>query len=187
MADKLKLIIAITGSSGVIYGIRLLNLLSQSGIETHLILSKWAEKNIKIETNEDIEKIRKQASYEYKEDDMAASISSGSFITNGMIIIPCSMKSLASIANGYDDNLISRAASVTIKENRKLVIVPRETPLSQIHLSNMLTLAKIGVIILPAMPGFYHKPKTIDELILHIVGKSLDQFGISNNVFKRWK
>ncbi len=187
MERKFKIVVGITGSSGVIYGIKLLYFLNKFEVETHVVLSKWAEKNIEIETDENITQIKKLAAFEYKENDMAASISSGSFKTNGMIIIPCSMKTLASIANGYDDNLISRAASVTIKENRKLVIVPRETPLSQIHLSNMLKLAKIGVIILPAMPGFYHRPKTVDDLVLHIVGKTLDQFGINNDVFKRWE
>jgi len=187
MGKNIKIIVGITGSSGVIYGIKLLYFLKKSEIETHIVLSKWAEKNIEIETDESIVEVKKLASFEYRENDMAASISSGSFKTDGMIIIPCSMKTLASIANGYDDNLISRAASVTIKENRKLVIVPRETPLSQIHLSNMLKLAKIGVTILPAMPGFYHRPKTINDLILHIVGKTLDQFEINNEVFKRWK
>ena len=186
MEKKLRIVVGITGSSGVIYGIKLLYFLNKLEIETHVVLSKWAEKNIGIETDENISQIKKLASFEYKENDMAASISSGSFKTNGMIIIPCSMKTLASIANGYDDNLISRAASVTIKENRKLVIVPRETPLSRIHLSNMLKLAKIGVIILPAMPGFYHRPKTVNDLVLHIVGKTLDQFDISNEAFKRW-
>ncbi len=185
--NTLKIVVGITGSSGVIYGIKLLYFLNKFEIETHLVLSKWAEKNIEIETEESIAKIKKLATFEHKENDMAASISSGSFKTDGMIIIPCSMKTLASIANGYDDNLISRAASVTIKENRKLVIVPRETPLSQIHLSNMLKLAKIGVIILPAMPGFYHRPKTVNDLVLHIVGKTLDQFQINNEVFKRWE
>ena len=187
MRKNIKIIVGITGSSGVIYGIKLLYFLKKSKIETHIVLSKWAEKNIEIETDESVVEVKKLASFEYRENDMAASISSGSFKTDGMIIIPCSMKTLASIANGYDDNLISRAASVTIKENRKLVIVPRETPLSQINLSNMLKLAKIGVIILPAMPGFYHRPKTINDLILHIVGKTLDQFEINNEVFKRWK
>jgi len=187
MGKNIKIIVGITGSSGVIYGIKLLYFLKKSKIETHIVLSKWAEKNIEIETDESIVEVKKLASFEYRENDMAASISSGSFKTDGMIIIPCSMKTLASIANGYDDNLISRAASVTIKENRKLVIVPRETPLSQIHLSNMLKLAKIGVTILPAMPGFYHRPKTINDLILHIVGKTLDQFEINNEAFKRWK
>jgi flavin prenyltransferase len=187
VSNKLKIVVGVTGSSGVVYGIKLLYLLNKFGIETHVVLSKWAEKNIEIETDENITEIKKLATFEYMENDMAASISSGSFKTDGMIIIPCSMKTLASIANGYDDNLISRAASVTIKENRKLVIVPRETPLSQIHLSNMLKLAKIGVVILPAMPGFYHRPKTVNDLVLHIVGKTLDQFNINNEIFKRWE
>jgi 4-hydroxy-3-polyprenylbenzoate decarboxylase len=186
MDKKLKIVVGITGSSGVIYGLKLLYYLNKLEIETHIVLSTWARKNIEIETEESLSEIKKLASFEYNENDMAASISSGSFKTNGMIIIPCSMKTLASIANGYDDNLISRAASVTIKESRKLVIVPRETPLSQIHLSNMLKLAKIGVTILPAMPGFYHRPKTVNDLVLHIVGKALDQFDIQNEVFKRW-
>jgi 4-hydroxy-3-polyprenylbenzoate decarboxylase len=187
MDKKLKIVVGITGSSGVIYGLKLLYYLNKLEIETHIVLSTWAKKNIEIETDESLSEIKKLASFEYNENDMAASISSGSFKTHGMIIIPCSMKTLASIANGYDDNLISRAASVTIKEGRKLVIVPRETPLSQIHLSNMLKLAKIGVTILPAMPGFYHRPKTVNDLVLHIVGKALDQFDIQNEVFKRWE
>ena len=117
---------------------------------------------------------------------MAAPVSSGSFKTRGMVIIPCSMKTLASIANGLDDSLISRAASVCIKEGRKLVVVPRETPLSKIHLENMVKLSELGVTILPAMPGFYYRPNTIDDLLSHIVGKVLDQFDIDNNMFKRW-
>ena len=186
MDEGLKIVVGITGSSGVIYGIRFLQALSKLGVETHLVLSKWARTNIEIETDEIIDKILNIVSYNYDETDMAAAISSGSFKTNGMAIIPCSMKTMSSIANGYDDNLVSRAASVTIKENRKLVIVPRETPLSKIHLSNMLKLSEIGVIILPAMPGFYHKPKTIEDLIAHIIGKTLDQFEIKNDVFTRW-
>jgi 4-hydroxy-3-polyprenylbenzoate decarboxylase len=186
MVENLKFVIGISGSSGVIYGIRFLQALSKLNIETHLVLSKWARKNIEIETDENIEEILKTASFSYDETNMAAAISSGSFRTNGMVIIPCSMKTMSSIANGYDDNLISRAASVTIKENRRLVIVPRETPLSKIHISNMLKLSEIGVIILPAMPGFYHKPKTVEDLISHIIGKTLDQFEIKNNTFARW-
>lgn len=186
MVENLKIVVGVSGSSGVIYGIRFLQALSKLNIETHLVLSKWAKKNIEIETDENIEEILRAASYSYDETNMAAAISSGSFKTNGMAIIPCSMKTMSSIANGYDDNLISRAASVTIKENRRLVIVPRETPLSKIHISNMLKLSEIGVIILPAMPGFYHKPKTIDDLISHIIGKTLDQFEINNNSFARW-
>lgn len=186
MEQALKIVVGISGSSGVIYGIRFLQALSKLKIETHLVLSKWAKKNIEIETDEHIEEILKTANYSYDEANMAAAISSGSFRTNGMAIIPCSMKTMSSIANGYDDNLISRAASVTIKENRRLVIVPRETPLSKIHISNMLKLSEIGVVILPAMPGFYHRPKTIEDLIAHIIGKTLDQFEIKNSSFTRW-
>ncbi len=186
MGENPKIVVGITGSSGVIYGIMLLKALKKFEIETHLVLSKWAEKNIEIETDENVNEIKKIANFVYDESNMAASISSGSFRTDGMAIIPCSMKTLSSIANGYDDNLISRAASVTIKENRRLVLVPRETPLSKIHISNMLKLAEIGVVILPAMPGFYHKPKSIDDLISHIIGKTLDQFGINNDMFTRW-
>lgn len=186
MGESLKIVVGISGSSGVIYGIRFLQALSKLKVETHLVLSKWAKKNIEIETDENIGEILKTANYNYDEADMAAAISSGSFRTNGMAIIPCSMKTMSSIANGYDDNLISRAASVTIKENRRLVIVPRETPLSKIHISNMLKLSEIGVIILPAMPGFYHRPSTIEDLIAHIIGKTLDQFEIKNSAFTRW-
>lgn len=186
MGESLKIVVGISGSSGVIYGIRFLQALSKLKVETHLVLSKWAKKNIEIETDENIGEIIKTANYNYDEADMAAAISSGSFRTNGMAIIPCSMKTMSSIANGYDDNLISRAASVTIKENRRLVIVPRETPLSKIHISNMLKLSEIGVIILPAMPGFYHRPSTIEDLIAHIIGKTLDQFEIKNSAFTRW-
>jgi flavin prenyltransferase len=116
-----------------------------------------------------------------------ASVSSGSFLHNGMVIVPCSMKSLSSIANGYDDTLISRAASVTLKESRKLIVVPRETPLSRIHLENMIKLQEAGAIILPAMPGFYHNPSTIEEIVDHLVGKILDQLNIEHDLFRRWK
>lgn len=182
----MQLIVAITGGSGVIYGIKTLEILRELKLETHLIISEWGERNIKIETDKTIDYVKSLAIKCYDKDNMAAPISSGSFKIDGMIIVPCSMKTLSSIANGYDDNLISRAAGVCIKESRKTVIVPRETPLSKIHLQNMIKLVGIGVIVLPAMPGFYHKPKTMDDLIMHIVGKILDQFGIEHHTFKRW-
>src|ERR1041385_6641772 len=182
----MRLIVAITGSSGVIYGIKMLEYLRALKVETHLVMSEWGEKNIEIETEKSVSYVRGLASVCYDSKNMAASISSGSFKTDGMGIVPCSMKTLSSIANGYDDNLISRSAGVCIKESRRLVIVPRETPLSKIHLGNMIKLVEIGVIILPAMPGFYHRPKSIDDLITHIVGKILDQFGIKHNIFRRW-
>ena len=144
----MRLILAITGSSGVIYGIKVLEVLSKLKIETHLIISEWGERNVQIETDKSVEFVKSLATKHYSNDNMAAPISSGSFMTDGMAIVPCSMKTLSSIANGYDDNLVSRASSVCIKESRKLVIVPRETPLSRIHLQNMSRLADIGVIVL---------------------------------------
>ncbi|HEY6165423.1 MAG TPA: UbiX family flavin prenyltransferase [Nitrososphaeraceae archaeon] len=182
----MRLIVAITGGSGVIYGIKMLEILKNLELESHLVISKWGDRNIKIETDKAIEYVKSLATKCYDNDNMAAAISSGSFKTDGMAIVPCSMKTLSSIASGYDDNLISRSAGVCIKESRRLVIVPRETPLSKIHLGNMIKLVEIGVIILPAMPGFYHRPKSIDDLITHIVGKILDQFGIKHNIFRRW-
>ena len=182
----MRLVVGITGSSGVIYGIKLLEALLKIKIETHLIISQWGKRNVQIETDKSVEFVKSLATRYYNNDDMAAPISSGSFKTNGMAIVPCSMKTLSSIANGYDDNLVSRAAGVCIKESRRLVIVPRETPLSKIHLQNMTILADIGVIVLPAMPGFYHRPKSMDDLITHIAGKILDQFGIEHNIYRRW-
>jgi len=182
----MRLVVGITGSSGVIYGIKLLEALLKIKIETHLIISKWGQRNVQIETDKSVEFVKSLASRYYNNDDMAAPISSGSFKTDGMAIVPCSMKTLSSIANGYDDNLISRAAGVCIKESRRLVIVPRETPLSKIHLQNMIMLSDIGVIVLPAMPGFYQRPKSMDDLITHIAGKIMDQFGIEHNIYRRW-
>jgi flavin prenyltransferase len=182
----MRLVVGITGSSGVIYGIKVLEVLLKIKIETHLIISQWGERNVQIETDKSVEFVKSLATRIYNNDDMAAPISSGSFKTDGMAIVPCSMKTLSSIANGYDDSLVSRAAGVCIKESRRLVIVPRETPLSKIHLQNMIRLADIGVIVLPAMPGFYQKPKSMDDLITHIAGKILDQFGIEHNIYRRW-
>jgi flavin prenyltransferase len=182
-----KIVIGFSGASGIIYGIRLLEILHSINIQTYLIISEWAKKNIEIETNKTIEYVKSLSSVNYDNFKLDASVSSGSFLHDGMVIVPCSMKSLSSIANGYDDTLISRAASVTLKESRKLIIVPRETPLSRIHLENMIKLQEAGAIILPAMPGFYHKPSTIDEIIDHLVGKILDQLKIEHDLFKRWK
>jgi 4-hydroxy-3-polyprenylbenzoate decarboxylase len=182
----MRLIVAITGGSGVMYAIKTLEVLQNLKVETDLIISRWGEKNINIETNKTFDYVKSLATMYYNNDNMAASTSSGSFINDGMVIVPCSMKTLSSVANGYEDSLISRSAGVCIKESRRLVIVPRETPLSKIHLENMIKLAAIGVIVLPAMPGFYHKPKSIDDLIIHIVGKILDQFRIEHNIFRRW-
>jgi 4-hydroxy-3-polyprenylbenzoate decarboxylase len=177
--------VAITGASGVIYGIRMLEVLKMK-VETHFIMSEWGAKTVKIETGRTAEYVRSLATKCYEDDNMAAPMSSGSFKTDGMVIVPCSMKTLASIANAFDDSLVSRAAGVCLKEQRKLVLVPRETPLSKIHLDNMSKLADAGAVILPAMPGFYHRPKTMEDLIDHVVGKVLDQFNIDHGLFRRW-
>ena len=182
-----KIVIGFSGASGIIYGIRLLEILHSINIQTYLIISEWAKKNIEIETDKTLEYVKSLSSVNYENFKLDASVSSGSFLHDGMVIVPCSMKSLSSIANGYDDTLISRAASVTLKESRKLIIVPRETPLSRIHLENMIKLQEAGAIILPAMPGFYHKPSTIEEIVDHLVGKILDQLNIKHHVFRRWK
>ena len=184
--NYLRLVVGISGASGVIYGLRTLEILHSMKIETHVVLSQWGERNIEIETDKTVEYVRSLSTALYRNDSLAAPISSGSFLHRGMIIVPCSMKTLASIANGYDETLISRAAGVTLKESRLLVVVPRETPLSRIHLQNMLKLAEAGAVILPAMPGFYHKPTSLQDMVDHLVGKIIDQFNIRNNLSRRW-
>lgn len=183
----MRLIVAITGASGVVYGKRLLKVLREKNVETHLIISKAAEKVIEHElemTRNDMEKL---ANHAYDVDDLSAPVVSGSFKTDGMIIIPCSMKTLAGIAHGYSDNLVLRAADVTLKEKRRLILVPRETPLNAIHLRNMLGLAEQGVVIVPAMPAYYHKPRDVDDLVDFVVGKVLDLLGIEHTLYKRWR
>lgn len=182
----MRLVVGMTGSSGIVYGVRMLEVLKRCSVETHLIMTEWAKKCLSLETDYDLKYLKGLASSYSDDSNMAASVSSGTYKTDGMIIIPCSMKTLSSVANGYEETLVARAAGVTIKESRKIVIVPRETPLSSIHLENMLKLARAGVVILPAMPGFYNKPKDMDSLINHIVGKCLDQFGIEHDLFRRW-
>ncbi len=182
----MKLVVGITGSTGVIYGIRLLEVLKEKNIETHLILTEWAQKCIAMETDYKTDQVKSLATIISDETNMAASVSSGTHKIDGMIVIPCSMKTLSSIANGYDETLIARAAGVTLKESRKLVLVTRETPLTAINLENMLKLARLGVVILPPVPGFYTKPKTIEEIVSHTVGKCLDQFDIEHDLYKRW-
>jgi len=183
----LRLVVAITGASGAIYGKRLLEVLRKRGVETHLVVSKAAERVIKHELDMDKHSLERLASYTYDVNDLSAPLVSGSFKTDGMVVIPCSMKTLAGIANGYSDNLILRAGDVTIKERRPLIIVVRETPFNAIHLRNMLKLARLGVIILPASPAFYHKPKTLGDLVDYIVGKVLDILGIEHELYERWK
>lgn len=182
----MRLIVAITGASGAVYGKRLLEVLREKKVETHLVVSEAAESVIKHELEMTKRELEKLASHVYDVNDLTAPLVSGSFKTNGMIVIPCSMKTLAGIAHGYSGNLVLRAADVMLKEKRKLILVPRETPLSAVHLRNMLDLAGQGVFILPAMPGYYHKPEKIEDLVDFIVGKVLDLLGIEHELFKRW-
>jgi len=181
----MRLIVAITGASGVCYGKRLLEVLKDKN-EVHLIISKASEKILEHELEITKDELKKLANFSYNEDNITSRIASGSFKFDSMIIIPCSMKTLAGIAHGYSENLILRAADVTLKERRKLIIVPRETPLNSVHLSNLLNLSLQGVSIIPAMPAFYHKPQTVASVVDFIVGKVLDTLNLKHSLFKRW-
>ncbi len=182
-----KLIVGITGSSGAIYGIRLLEVLRRPDVETHLIISEAGRKNIVIETHYTVEEVEKLAGKVYGPGQLEAPISSGSFMTDGMVIAPCTIKTLSAVAHSYNDNLIVRAADVCLKERRDLVLVVRETPLHKGHLDLMSRVADLGGIILPPVPAFYYAPKTIEELIDHTVGKILDLLHIDHWLFKRWE
>jgi flavin prenyltransferase len=181
-----RLIVGMTGSTGAVFGIRLLEALKHSQVESHLIISKWAQRTIEHETLHNVEQVRALATVVHSQGDMGASISSGSFITEGMVVIPCSVRTLGGIANGYGEHLVHRAADVILKERRRLVLVVRETPLSEVHLENMLKLARMGVVMLPPMPAFYNHPQTVDDIVDHIVFRVLDQFGIEAPFAKRW-
>lgn len=175
----MKIIVGISGATGAIFDIRLLEVLKDvENVETHLVMSPWAITTIKEETDYSASEVRELADYHYSDKDLGAAISSGSFNVDGMIIAPCSMKSLASISVGLADNLITRSADVILKENKKLVLMTRETPLNQIHLENMLKLSKMGATIFPPMPAFYNHPKNLNEMIDHIVYRLLSQFNI---------
>lgn len=182
-----KIILAICGASGVQYGLEILKTLNEAGIETHLIMSEWAEELIKEETTWKIEKVKAMASRVYDYKDMKASISSSSFLVDGMIICPATVKTVSEIANAFTENLIARAADNMLKTRKPLIICIRETPLSTACLKNLYKLSIYGAIIMPLSPGFYHKPKDIKELFDFITGKVLDLFGIKNDKFKRWK
>lgn len=170
----------------MIYGIRMLEVLKKLDVETHLIMSEWGQKCITMETDYDVEHVKSLATNVSDEKNMASSVSSGTHKVDGMIVAPCSMKTLSAIANGFDDTLTARAAGVTLKESRKLVLMTRETPLSAIHLENMLKLSRLGVVILPPVMEFYTKPKTIQDIIDHGVGKCLDQFDLEHGLYPRW-
>lgn len=181
-----RLVVGITGASGVTYGIRLLEALKNSGIESHLVMSRAAEMTIAYETTRDAKDVKALATKVYAVGDIGAAISSGSFQTLGMVILPCSMKTLAEIATGVTSTLLSRAADVTLKERRRLVLVPRETPLHLGHLRNMTAVTEMGAIIAPPMPAFYAMPQTLEDLVDHTVGRVLDLFGLDSGLVKRW-
>jgi 4-hydroxy-3-polyprenylbenzoate decarboxylase len=182
----MRIIVGITGASGAIFGIRTLEALKLLNVETHLVLSRWARATVVQETGLSIDAVEALATVTHAGDNQAAPISSGSFKSDGMIIAPCSMKTLAAIRTGYSDTLLSRAADVVLKEQRKLVLVARESPLSEIHLENMLALARMGVVIFPPVPAFYNQPRSIEDLVHHIVGRILDQFGLDLPDVVRW-
>lgn len=187
MTAKRRIVVGISGASGAIYGVRVLEALRAAGdVEIHAVVSEGAKATIRYETDRRVEDILSIADAVYAEKDLAAKPASGSFLTDGMIVAPCSMRSLGAIATSQNDNLLVRAADVHLKERRKLVLVVRETPLHAGHLTLMRDLSLYGAVILPAAPGFYHHPKTLMDLVDHVVGKALDQLGVRHDLFRRW-
>jgi 4-hydroxy-3-polyprenylbenzoate decarboxylase len=181
------LIIGITGASGVVYGIRLLEVLSSmKEVETHLVISEAGETNINYETNRKADDIKALADFSYDINNVGTRLASGSFKTDGMIVVPCTVKTMSALANSYAENLLTRAGDVTLKERRKLVLLVRETPLNLVHIRNMEILTEMGAIIMPPVPSFYHRPRTIQDIVDHTVGKILDIFNIEHNLFQRW-
>ena len=186
MSDQNRLVVGISGASGVIYGVRLLQALRELGVETHLVMSRTAEITLAHETPLKVPEVQRLADKVYRIDDLAAAIASGSFRTRGMVVAPCSMRSLGEIANGISSNLLTRAADVALKERRRLVLLVRETPLHAIHLRNMTRLAQAGAVIAPPVPAFYNRPQTLDDVIDHTIGRVLDLFDLDTGKVKRW-
>ena len=181
-----RIVIGISGASGSIYGVKMLQLLKDYDLEVHLIISEAGKRNIEIETDLKVSDVESMAHYIYDDKDVGAALASGSFITEGMVVIPCTIKTLSGIANSYTGNLLVRAADVMLKEKRKLVLVVRETPLHKGHLRLMTMAADMGAHILPPIPSFYHKPKTIDDIIHQTIGRIFDYFGVQHDLFRRW-
>jgi flavin prenyltransferase len=182
----MRIIVGITGATGVIYGVRALERLREAGVETHVVISRWGARTLQHETRHSREEVEALATAAYRPDDLGAAVSSGSFHTDGMLVAPCSAKSLAAIAHGYGDTLIHRAADVVLKERRRLVLAIREAPLSDIHLENMLKLSRMGVVMFPPLPAFYNHPATLDAVVDHTVARMLDQFGVAVPGAPRW-
>ncbi|MEW6398261.1 MAG: UbiX family flavin prenyltransferase [Bacillota bacterium] len=187
VAEMARVIVAITGASGAVYGVRLLEVLREAGRETHLIVSRWGWETVRLETGLPPDGLRGMATHTHRPDDLGAPVASGSFPVDGMVIAPCSMKTAAAIAHGYSADLIVRAADVCLKERRRLIVVPRETPLSAVHLGNLLRLARLGVVVLPPMPAFYCHPASPADLVDHTVARILDHLGISHRLSPRWE
>lgn len=183
----MKLVVGISGASGAVYGIRILQALRAHQVETHLVITDSAQRTIEMETVYTVKEVKDLADYVYDNRDLNAAPASGSFKNDGMLIAPCAIKSLSALANSYNGSLLVRAADVMLKEKRKLVVMPRETPLHTGHLKLLLAVAEMGAVILPPMPAYYHRPKTIEDLINHTVGKALDQFNLDHQLFKRWE
>jgi flavin prenyltransferase len=181
-----RLIVGITGATGVVYGVRTLELLREAGVESHVIVSSWALRTLQHETTYSVDDLKRLANYWYAPNDMGAAISSGSFLTEGMLVVPCSVRTLAAIASGNGDHLVHRAADVILKERRKLVLAVREAPFNQVHLENMLKLTQMGVVVSAPVPAFYNHPRSIEEIIDHTVMRLLDQFGLHIDVMPRW-
>ena len=181
-----RIVIGISGASGVIYGIKMLSLLQEKDFETHLIISESGRQNIEIETSYKADDVAGMANYTYDNKDVGATLASGSYLTEGMVVVPCTIKTLSGIANSYTNNLLVRAADVTLKEKRRLVLVVRETPLHVGHLRLMTRAAQMGAHILPPVPSFYHQPKSIDDIIHQTIGKIFDYLAIEHNLYKRW-
>ena len=179
-------VVAITGATGIVYGVRLLERLREAGVGSHLVMSRWAIQTMLQETDYTVEAVKRLASEVHSPDDFGASISSGSFVTRGMVVAPCSMRTLAAVSTGSGTNLIHRAADVVLKERRTLVLVPREAPLSDIHLEHMLRLSRMGAVIFPPVPAFYQRPATVADLVDHTVMRVLDQFGLHLDDAGRW-
>jgi 4-hydroxy-3-polyprenylbenzoate decarboxylase len=184
--DRRRLIVGITGATGSIYGIRLLQALQGSGVETHLVVSRWAARTLIHETPFTLDQVRGMATRVYAEEDQGAAPSSGSFVTMGMVVAPCSMRTLSAIAHGQAENLVHRAADVALKERRRLVLLVREAPFNDIHLENMLKLSRMGAVISPPVPAFYGHPRTIDDIVNHTVQRVLDLFDVHLDVAARW-
>ena len=183
----MKILLSLTGATGAIYGIRLLTVLKQEGHHVSLIVSRWAEKTIALETSYTVTEVKAMADVVYDEEDLAAAVASGSYGIDATVVAPCTVKTLAAVANGFSDNLTIRGADVALKERRPLILMVRETPLSLIHLRNMTAVTEAGGIILPPLPAFYHQPQTIDDLVDQSVGKALDLLGIPHKLYLRWQ